>query len=82
MMREQHHGPGQRHDRGHHVTGGRSADLPSYPETEEDSGGGPGCGEASGKRRWLPMLAIAIAIAFVVLIVLEHALGLRVFGVH
>jgi hypothetical protein len=71
------HGAPQEHGT-HHVTGGRAADLPPYPETEEDTGGGG----TTRKRRWLPVLAIAIGVALVVLIVLEHALGLRVFGVH
>jgi hypothetical protein len=58
------------------------ADPPAYPRPGDDAGVGPSSRSTAGASRWLSVVGIVIAIAFVLLIVVAHLTGVIGPGLH
>lgn len=58
------------------------AELPSHPDTDNHTGGGPRRGPASGTPRWVAVVGVIVAIVAVALVAVLHLAGVIGPGAH
>lgn len=58
------------------------ANLPPYRGTGDDTGAGHDGGSARKTARWMPILAISVAVILVLLIAVVHRSGIISPGAH